>query len=72
MPANGWRHHNEYAYPVNTRGKPEVVVRILQWAASQGIVGLGRWGKWEHMNSDIAVAEALNSAADLCACGASR
>lgn len=71
-PTNGWRHHNEFAYPVNTRGKPEVVVRILQWAASQGIVGLGRWGKWEHMNSDIAVAEALNAAADLCACGASR
>ncbi len=65
-PTNGWRHHNEFAYPVNTRGKPEAVVRILQWAESQEIIGLGRWGKWEHMNSDIVVAEALTAAAKLC------
>jgi hypothetical protein len=23
---------------------------------------VGRWGRWEHMNSDIAVAEALQAA----------
>ena len=63
---HGWRHHNAFAYPVNTRGKPEAVERILSWAASQGILGLGRWGKWEHMNSDVAVAEALATAANLC------
>lgn len=56
------RFHNEYAYPVNTLGKPEIVDRILSWAASLGIVGLGRWGRWDHMNSDVAVAEALQSA----------
>lgn len=62
----GWRHHNEFAYPVNTLGKPKAVEQILQWAASHGVVGAGRWGKWEHMNSDIAVAEALREAANLC------
>lgn len=61
----GWRYHNEFAYPINTRGKPEVVERILQWAAGHGIIGIGRWGKWEHMNSDVAVAEALSMAAYL-------
>ena len=29
------------------------------------IVGLGRWGRWEHMNSDVAVSEALSVAASL-------
>jgi protoporphyrinogen oxidase len=57
----GWRHRNDFAYPVNTRGKPKAVARILQWAASQNVVGLGRWGKWEHMNSDVAVLEALQA-----------
>jgi UDP-galactopyranose mutase len=54
-------HKNEFAYPVNTISKPEAVGKILSWAAGYGIVGAGRWGKWEHMNSDIVVDEALNS-----------
>jgi protoporphyrinogen oxidase len=62
---DGVRFHNEFAYPINTLGKPETVARILSWAASQGIIGLGRWGRWEHMNSDVAVAEALQMARDL-------
>ena len=56
---DGWRHHNAFAYPLNTLGKPEAVQRVLDWAAQHGVVGVGRWGKWEHMNSDVAVAEAL-------------
>jgi hypothetical protein len=63
--AEGWRHHNEFAYPVNTVGKPEAVGKVLHWAAGNGIVGMGRWGKWEHMNSDVAVAEALDAATNL-------
>ena len=66
-PTAGVRFHNEYAYPVNTLGKPETVARILEWAAGHGIVGMGRWGRWEHMNSDVAVAEALQVARDLAA-----
>lgn len=57
-----FRHHNEFAYPLNTLGKPEAVANVLAWAAGQGILGVGRWGKWEHMNSDIAVAEAMGVA----------
>jgi protoporphyrinogen oxidase len=58
----GVRFQNEFAYPINTLGKPEAVSQILDWARSHGIVGMGRWGRWEHMNSDIAVAEALQMA----------
>ncbi len=56
-----WRHHNEYAYPVNTLKKPESIKIIMDWFAKHGIIGAGRWGKWEHMNSDIVVDEALTT-----------
>lgn len=64
-PADGERFHNEFAYPINTLGKPEAVDKIIAWGRTKGIVGLGRWGRWEHMNSDIAVAEALQMASEL-------
>jgi protoporphyrinogen oxidase len=59
METKGWRNHNEFAYPVNTLGKPQAVEIILSWAAGFGVIGVGRWGKWEHMNSDVVVNEAL-------------
>jgi protoporphyrinogen oxidase len=65
LPTEGVRYHNEFAYPVNTLGKPEKVEKILAWGRENGIIGLGRWGRWEHMNSDIAVAEALQMASEL-------
>lgn len=58
-PATGWRHTNHYAYPVNTIDKPIRVARILEWARARNITGFGRWGTWEHMNSDIAVKNAI-------------
>lgn len=54
------RYENEFAYPVNTIEKPALVQRINQWAIANDVYGIGRWGKWEHMNSDVAVSEALN------------
>lgn len=59
------RFHNEFAYPINNLGKPEAVEKILAWGRTHNIIGLGRWGRWEHMNSDIAVAEALQMAINL-------
>lgn len=59
----GFRHRNDYAYPVNTLGKPEAMARITAWARSRDILPLGRWGTWEHMNSDVAVDLALKAAA---------
>ena len=57
-----WRHRNEYAYPLNTRDKPETMKKILSWAKQHSIIGLGRWGTWEHMNSDVAVFLAMTAA----------
>ena len=62
---SGIRFRNEFAYPINTQGKPKAIDQVLSWAHAHGIVGMGRWGRWEHMNSDIAVAEALQMAEDL-------
>jgi hypothetical protein len=62
MKEEGIRFHNEYAYPISTLGKVETVKKILNWGLANGIIGLGRWGQWEHMNSDVAVFEALKMA----------
>lgn len=62
LASRGSRFVNEFAYPVNTVGKPEAVATILAWARAHGIIGLGRWGTWEHMNSDVAVDLALGAA----------
>ncbi len=55
-------HHNEYAYPLNTLHKPEILQKIVSWAESHSILSLGRWGEWEHMNSDVAMYKAINLA----------
>jgi protoporphyrinogen oxidase len=60
--AKGWRYRNEYAYPLNTRDKPEAIDEICLWAELHGIIGLGRWGTWEHMNSDVAVSMGITAA----------
>ena len=61
-PIDMWRYRNEYAYPLNTCDKPETMKKILSWAEQHSIIGLGRWGTWEHMNSDKAVSLAMTAA----------
>lgn len=51
---------NSYAYPLNTVHKPETIGRILQWSRQKNILGLGRFGEWEHLNTDAAVEHAMN------------
>ena len=50
---------NEYAYPLNTIGKQELVKELLDHATSKGIYGLGRWGQWQHFNSDVVMKKAM-------------
>ena len=47
--------HMEYAYPVNTLGKPKAIDTILEYAGKNNVYGLGRWGEHNHYNSDAAV-----------------
>lgn len=53
---------NKYAYPLNTTGKQEAIGKILDFAASKGIFGLGRWGEWQHFNSDVVIRRAIDMA----------
>jgi hypothetical protein len=71
-PVPAWRHVNQYAYPLNTRNKPGAIDQILRWAAGMRIFGLGRWGQWEHLNSDLAVEAGLAMAAQLAGTPAAR
>ena len=62
MLSETFRHHNEFAYPVNTINKPQAMDAIHTWAKSERIIPIGRWGRWEHINSDVAVSLALEAA----------
>lgn len=57
---NNYHYLNKYAYPLNTIGKPEIMKRLLSWAESNHVYGLGRWGEHQHYNSDVTVSLALN------------
>ncbi len=56
---------NEYAYPLNTIGKNETMTRLLSEMKIHNIIGLGRWGEWQHFNSDVVVERALTLAEEL-------
>lgn len=54
-PKNNFKYLNQYAYPLNTINKPEIMKKLLTWSAEQEVYGLGRWGEHQHYNSDITV-----------------
>ena len=56
---------NKYAYPLNTIGKQEKMQELLAWAKSCNIIGLGRWGEWQHYNSDVVVSLGMKLADEL-------
>ena len=48
-----FQYMNQYAYPLNTIGKPEIMKELLEWAKTRRVYGLGRWGEHQHYNSDL-------------------
>lgn len=59
---SSFHYRNEYAYPLNTIGKPDAMKRLLAFCASRQIYGLGRWGEHCHYNSDLVVELAMRFA----------
>ena len=51
---------NKYAYPLNTTGKQEKIKELLDYMSSKNIFGLGRWGEWQHYNSDVVMRRAMD------------
>lgn len=62
---------NEYAYPLNTRGKPVQMAVISDYLSAWKVFGTGRWGLWEHINSDVAVRRGIELAERLISSGGS-
>lgn len=60
-----FRYMNEYAYPLNTIGKPQIMENLLKWCGEKNVIGLGRWGEWQHYNSDTTVEKAMKLAEEL-------
>ena len=56
---DNYKYMNEYAYPLNTINKPDIMKKLLTWSEKKNVYGLGRWGEHEHYNSDVTVDLAL-------------
>lgn len=54
-PNDNFKYMNQYAYPLNTIRKPEIMKKLLAWSKERGVYGLGRWGEHQHYNSDVTV-----------------
>lgn len=61
------RYTMDYAYPLNTVGKNETMAMVLDELAASRVFGLGRWGEWQHYNSDLVVELGLKMAKKLLA-----
>ncbi len=61
-PNDNFKYMNEYAYPLNTIKKPEIMKKLFEWSKTKNVYGLGRWGEHEHYNSDLTVNLAMNLA----------
>lgn len=64
-PNDNFKYMNQYAYPLNTIRKPEIMKKLLSWSKEQGVIGLGRWGEHQHYNSDVTVDLAMKLAEKL-------
>lgn len=62
---NNFKFMNQYAYPLNTIEKPQIMKKLLGWSKEQGVLGLGRWGEHQHYNSDRTVDIAMKLAMEL-------
>lgn len=60
-----YAYYNEYAYPLNTIGKDEIMSEFLGKMKEMCIYGLGRWGEWQHYNMDLVVERAMKLADEM-------
>lgn len=63
--SDNYKFMNQYAYPLNTIRKPQIMEKLLAWSRQQGVYGLGRWGEHSHYNSDVTVDLAMKLVASL-------
>jgi protoporphyrinogen oxidase len=54
-----YEHTNEEAYPVPVIGHARAIAAIQEYYRPRKLYGLGRWGQWRYMNSDVCIKEAM-------------
>lgn len=54
-----YEHNNEIAYPIPTLGHAKAIESILNHYQSKQLFGVGRWGQWQYLNSDVCMWEAM-------------
>lgn len=54
-----FQYMNQYAYPLNTVEKPQMMKKLKSFCEEKKIYPLGRWGEHEHYNSDTTVELAI-------------
>ena len=59
---DNFKYMNQYAYPLNTLNKPDIMKKLLAWSNQKDVYGLGRWGEHQHYNSDLTVELAIKMA----------
>ena len=59
--------HNvsERAYVVFDENREKAVGSILEWLESNGIISIGRFGRWEYYNMDICIKQSMETARQL-------
>ncbi|MEO1005259.1 MAG: NAD(P)-binding protein [Cyanobacteria bacterium J06638_38] len=60
-----YEHINEEAYPIPTLGHSQAIESILDYYQSQHLFGVGRWGEWKYLNSDVCMWSAMKFVAGL-------
>ncbi|MEM7756847.1 MAG: NAD(P)-binding protein [Cyanobacteria bacterium P01_A01_bin.40] len=60
-----YEHINEEAYPIPTLGHSQAIKSILDYYQSQHLFGVGRWGEWKYLNSDVCMWSAMKFVAGL-------
>lgn len=65
---DNFKYLNQYAYPLNTSEKPQIMKNLLTWSQERNVIGLGRWGEHQHYNSDVTVELAMRLAEKMIVC----
>jgi protoporphyrinogen oxidase len=54
-----YEYINPFAYPIPIKGHSWAIKHILNHYESQNLFGVGRWGQWQYLNSDVCIWEAI-------------
>lgn len=54
-----FEHINRRAYPIPVLGHAKARKTILDFYGEHRLYGAGRWGRWEYMNADVCILDAM-------------